>query len=95
MDLFASGCVLLEYCFFGSLRSPQRALPTVTKVESGTSQSKRGTSVDFSSSVVVEYSEPEIPNMAGFTNTAMVRKAIEENPGAADFIRGHVSLGRL
>jgi len=32
------------------LKSPQRALPTVTKVESGTSQSKRGTSVNLSNS---------------------------------------------
>ena len=35
---------------FGSLRSPPRALPTETKVESGTSQSKSGTSVNFSNS---------------------------------------------
>ena len=34
----------------GSLRSPQRALPTETKVESGTSQSKSGTSVHFRNS---------------------------------------------
>jgi hypothetical protein len=33
-----------------TLRSHQRALPTKTKVESGTSQSKRGTSVDSSNS---------------------------------------------
>ena len=36
-----------ENCPFGSLRSPQRALPTGTKVESGTSQSKSGTSVNL------------------------------------------------
>jgi len=36
-----------ENCPFGSLRSPQRALPTETKVESVTSQSKRGTSVNL------------------------------------------------
>ena len=35
---------------FGSLRSPQRALPTETKVESGTSQRKSGTSVNLSNS---------------------------------------------
>jgi len=39
-----------ENCPFGSLRSPQRALPTETKVESGTSQSKSGTSLNFSNS---------------------------------------------
>jgi len=35
---------------FVSLRSPPRALPTETKVESGTSQSKSGTSVNLSNS---------------------------------------------
>ena len=35
---------------FGSLRSPPRALPTETKVESGTSQSKSRTSVNLSES---------------------------------------------
>jgi len=40
----------LPYCSFGSLRRPQRALPTETKVESGTSQSKSGTSVNLSDS---------------------------------------------
>ena len=35
---------------FGSLRSPPRALPTETKVESGTSQNKNGTSVHLSDS---------------------------------------------
>ena len=40
-------------CFpFGSLRSPHIALPTETKVESGTSQSKSGTSVNSSESGV-------------------------------------------
>ena len=34
----------------GSLRSPQRALPTETKVESGTSRSKSGTSVKLKNS---------------------------------------------
>ena len=34
---------------FVSVGSPQRALPTETKVESGTSQSKIGTSVKLSS----------------------------------------------
>ena len=35
---------------FGSLQSPLRARPTETKVESGTSQSKSGTSVNLSDS---------------------------------------------
>ena len=35
---------------FGSLRSPSRALPTETKVESETSQSKSGTSVNLNDS---------------------------------------------
>ena len=39
---------VLINCPLGSLRSPQRALPTETKVESGTSQSKSGTSVNLS-----------------------------------------------
>ena len=37
-------------CPVGSLHSPPRALPTETKVESGTSQSKSGTSVNLSNS---------------------------------------------
>ena len=40
---------LRDNCPFGSLRSPQ-ALPTETKVESRTSQSKSGTSVNLSNS---------------------------------------------
>ena len=36
--------------FASRLRSPPRALPTETKVESGTSQSKSGTSVNLSNS---------------------------------------------
>ena len=39
-----------DFSPFGSLSSPQRALPTETKVESGTSQRKSGTSVNFSNS---------------------------------------------
>ena len=39
-----------ENCPFFSLRSPHRALPTETTVESGTSQSKSGTSVNSSNS---------------------------------------------
>jgi len=35
-----------ENCPFGSLRSPQKGLPTETKVESGTSRSKSGTSLE-------------------------------------------------
>ena len=35
---------------FGSFRSPQRALPTWTKVECGTSQSRSGTSLNLSNS---------------------------------------------
>ena len=35
---------------FDSLRSPPRAQPTETKVESGTSHSKSGTSANFSNS---------------------------------------------
>ena len=37
-----------DNCALGSLRSPQRALPTETKLESGTSRSKSGTSVKLS-----------------------------------------------
>jgi len=44
------GPLFARHCPFGSLRSPERALPTETNVESGTSQSKSGTSVNFSSS---------------------------------------------
>jgi len=41
-------CFSTTVCPFGSLRRPQRVLPTETKVESGTSQSKSGTSVNSS-----------------------------------------------
>ena len=37
-------------CLFGSLHSRQRALPSETKVEKGSSQSKSETSVDLSNS---------------------------------------------
>jgi len=39
-----------ENCPFGASRSPQRALPAETKVESGTSRSKSKTSVNLSNS---------------------------------------------
>ena len=41
-----------DLSFFGSLRSPQRALPTETNVENGTSRSKSGISVTVDSSAV-------------------------------------------
>ena len=52
-DRGGAGAALLiprwrELSPFGSLRSPPRAMPTETKVESGTSQSKSGTSVNLS-----------------------------------------------
>jgi len=56
-----SGCPLprrtekrLIPCPFESLRSPQRALPTETDVESGMSQSKSGTSVNLSNNGIRE-----------------------------------------
>ena len=41
---------VVENCLCGSLRSPQRALPTETNVENVTFQSKSGTYVNLSNS---------------------------------------------
>ena len=50
LEPLISGRCLLEYIIGTQRSSPEIALPTGTKVESGTSQSKSGTSVNLSNS---------------------------------------------